>query len=117
MCFKYKRHGMHHLLGSPESYSTLLVTWRLITLAKQSRKTREVLLRTSVNFRPPTVDVYTRKEVLMPNTAFFERYKKVHALKNTILNNEMRCPQARTTQSTENAFKVIYICTQVILFS
>lgn len=102
---------MHHLLSSPESYSTCLVAWRLITLTKQSRKTREVLLGASVNFRPPAVDICTHNEVLMPNMTVFESYKQAHALRNTILNDKMK------TSSTENAFKVIYICTQVILFS
>lgn len=41
----------------------------------------------------------------------FESYKQAHPLRNTILNEKMK------TSSIENAFKVIYICIQVILFS
>lgn len=43
----------------PWKVTARLVAWRLITSDKQPRKTTEVLLRESVNFRPPALDICT----------------------------------------------------------
>lgn len=96
MCFKYQSDSMHHLLSSPKSYSTFccLGFWG-----------------ESVSFRLPAVGIYAPKEVLMPNTTVLESHEQIHPLKNTILNSEIMISEV------ENVFKVIYICTQVILFS
>lgn len=57
MCLLDTKEMVYLICCHPWEFTALLVAWRLITLDKQPRKTTEVLLRASVNFRPPGVDI------------------------------------------------------------